>query len=149
MCSKTTVVGKFGFTSLCFLYLTGYLDAEEVEAKREKNTKHRASVIKELIDTEKKYVENLLVMVTVFFDPLTKSSKQVISQDEARGNLIFIYFVVKDILILVGIFSIVEVISNMHTKFLQTLQKRIIVAETEGKEAIVGEIFLELANNLR
>jgi len=37
----------------------------------------------------------------------------------------------------------------MHTKFLQTLQKCIIVAEREGKEAIVGDIFLELANSLR
>jgi len=87
------------------------------------------NVIKEIVETEKTYVEQLLTMATLFLNPL--SSTELSSADELHR-----------------IFSTTEPLSRLHTVFLQQLEKRTLTAEP-NKPVPVGDLFLSLAGSLQ
>jgi RhoGEF domain len=110
----------------------------------------RLLVLNELVETEKTYVEVLLTMVTIFLNPLSTAGQEAgISQTEIKA-----------------IFSIVEMLSSLHTTFLQALQRRYLTAVASatntsavaaaGSDAlaaaddiVVGDLLFELAGRLK
>tara|TARA_R110002050_G_scaffold262417_1_gene402635 strand:- start:327 stop:740 length:414 start_codon:yes stop_codon:yes gene_type:complete len=79
--------------------------SEASAAQLTKDVVHRSRVINEILSTEKQYVENLLVIVKVYMEPLEQQPK-LLSRDER-----------------VKIFSIVETLATLHSAFLQKLEK--------------------------
>jgi len=83
----------------------------KMEIRRlQKMQKHRMNVAKELLATEETYLEQLNIMCTLLYRPLTadKKYKDVLTQDEVRT-----------------IFSDIEVISAVNSSLRDTLKERI------------------------
>eukprot|EP00211_Chloroparvula_japonica_P003828 CAMPEP_0119125726 /NCGR_PEP_ID=MMETSP1310-20130426/4902_1 /TAXON_ID=464262 /ORGANISM="Genus nov. species nov., Strain RCC2339" /LENGTH=780 /DNA_ID=CAMNT_0007115825 /DNA_START=50 /DNA_END=2389 /DNA_ORIENTATION=+ len=95
-----------------------------------KQAAHRFRVVNEIISTEKKYVENLLVIVKVYMEPLEKKGKLATLDERVK------------------IFSIVDSLVKLHSSFLQKLEK--CVREQRNRQQLqVGQLFLELAEQLK
>lgn len=92
---------------------------KEVE-KREKRERTRAKIRAELLATEKTYVDNLLTLITVYLAPL-RLKKDILAPQEISD-----------------IFSNIELIYNLHVKFLGDLSTQ----SQKGTEW-GGQAFLE------
>eukprot|EP01102_Stenamoeba_stenopodia_P017514 TRINITY_DN6291_c0_g1_i3.p1 TRINITY_DN6291_c0_g1~~TRINITY_DN6291_c0_g1_i3.p1 ORF type:complete len:784 (+),score=250.28 TRINITY_DN6291_c0_g1_i3:93-2444(+) len=94
----------------------------------------REKIIREILSTEKSYVENLNTLITVYFTPLDEAAKTpktvIISTDEVKS-----------------IFSaVLLIIRNFNTKMYAELENRIDKSKSWGPNGCVGDILLKNIN---
>jgi len=99
----------------------------KAESEEEQHKRLKTHALHELIKTEKDYVNDLKIVITVFFDPLTKEG--ILTMNE-----------------ITAIFSNIKIIYSINLNLLNDLQK-ISVKGDEGKQ--VGTIFESTADYLK
>jgi len=101
----------------------------------DKKTKHRMRVVNEILETEKNYVSNLLVVIKVYDEPLSqippKKHKHMVDVDERKA-----------------MFKMFDYLYRAHQDFLQSLNKRVIEQHKDPNYPL-GPAFLELATVLK
>jgi RhoGEF domain len=80
---------------------------QEAASREEKDAQYRVKVVSELLETEKTYVENLIIMMTIF--------KPLVSMSPVLGKF----------------HKTIDILLHVHSKFLQSLQKRDIEAKQQ------------------
>jgi hypothetical protein len=123
---------------LSFVHLKAHKEVREAAMSAgdsggevDKSTMHRARVVNEIVNTEKQYVENLLIIVKVYKEPLEKNPK-LLSRDER-----------------VKIFSIVDTLYAVHLNFLQKLQKVVLEHNPNSPLALSPVFEKELLQELK
>jgi hypothetical protein len=121
---------------LSFVHLKAHKEVRVTNQTKEggeqdKAAMHRARVVNEIVNTEKQYVENLLMIVKVYEEPLEKNPK-LLARDERKK-----------------IFSIVKTLFSVHSNFLQKLQK-VVLQHQNDTQTVLGDVFQEaLAQELK
>eukprot|EP01103_Thecamoeba_quadrilineata_P014872 TRINITY_DN4535_c0_g1_i1.p1 TRINITY_DN4535_c0_g1~~TRINITY_DN4535_c0_g1_i1.p1 ORF type:complete len:1172 (-),score=291.73 TRINITY_DN4535_c0_g1_i1:43-3558(-) len=106
--------------------------------KLRKDANHRDRVIKEILETEKGYVENLLLLTHMKNSILGNLSQMSKSFGKKTNSSLESSL---------KLFSTVEALSTLHSQFLQKLTQKMI-SRVEGEELLVGQILLDLAKEL-
>jgi len=103
--------------------------SEEEREKLTRMKKKRRDILNEILETEQRYVQNLDTCVRIFLIPLREQN--IVTNEEIRK-----------------IFSIIEVILNLHKAFFDQLKARV-----QGKELTadicIGEIFVRQADFMK
>jgi len=94
--------------------------SRKATAVREKEKKTRAIALKELIETEKSYVEDLHIIVEVYVEPLSTDRSDLIEPGD-----------------LMKLFSNIKSLIHLNTELLNKFE------ETEPENLMVGKIFLD------
>lgn len=102
--------------------------------QRDPHEQHRMRVINEILETEKNYVANLLVVCKVYEEPLAampSKTKGMVTVDERKT-----------------MFKMFDYLHRAHQDFLQSLQKSVF-DHHKDPSVKMGPVFLELANCLK